>query len=85
VADVVTEIEQRHFLHAMSTARRSVPDAMVAEYEAFVKSMKADNAEATGFKFVDALQAADDKGDKGAGDDDTAATAAADKEDEDMY
>jgi len=93
VADVVTEIEQRHFLHAMSTARRSVPDAMIAEYEAFVKSMKSDNAEATSFKFADAIQAADKGKEGGPGKGGSSAApadeAAADEEEseegEDMY
>lgn len=79
---MVTEIEQRHFLHAMNTARRSVPESMIAEYEAFVKSMKADNAEATGFKFDDAIKAADVQAKGGKG---SAPEATSDSKDDEMY
>jgi hypothetical protein len=34
----------------MSTARRSVPESMVSEYEAYVKSMKSDSSDATAFR-----------------------------------
>ena len=80
VPDKVTEIEARHFTAAMSTARRSVPDSMIAEYEAYVKSMKSDVSEASAFKFDDALAAGEAAaGDEGGGE------AAAAAEEADMY
>ena len=64
----------------MSTARRSVPDSMIAEYEAHVKSMKSDVSEASAFKFDDALAAGEAAaGDEGGGE------AAAAAEEADMY
>lgn len=69
-------------MHAMNTARRSVPESMIAEYEAFVKSMKADNAEATGFKFDDAIKAADAQAKGG---DSGASEATDDSKDDEMY
>jgi len=73
VPDKTTEIEPRHFTSAMSTARRSVPEAMVAEYEAYVKSMKSDSSEATEFRFEDALEAAEKNKNGGGGDAEAAA------------
>jgi hypothetical protein len=50
IPDKVNEIEAKHFTLAMSKARRSVPDSLVAQYEAYVKSMALGSAEATSFK-----------------------------------
>jgi len=44
-------ISKQHFEEAMSRARRSVSEAQIEQYKAFIKKQKADASSAVGFKF----------------------------------